>query len=334
MSHGFRALPVLLLGAVLAVSGCTIPGLGGGQTAGGTGPGVVILDFIPDLNEVFSGENVRMQLRIQNQGEARARNVVAELTGIDPSEWGGLGGFSTAKQWGDLVAFDPATGIPGEVQIVTFTGLKAPFLSEGLQFTHTPIARVSYDYSTVAIKPITLVDEVELTNIKQQGGTLASKPTTHTKGPLQVEITMQNFKKTSGFGGGFGQTFDIFPVQIKVTNLLHGQGGTVVPQTFFGGPLAGFGNELAHPIRIKITPPSGTNFVFGGFGDDCSGFLVDVEMFQGKDATITCELQVINAPTIKQEGLFQVEATYRYFVEKQTQIKVTGTGTPGSFFPF
>ena len=151
LSRG-RAFPVLLLGAVLVASGCTTFG---GTSIGG-GPGVVITDFIPDLSQVFSGEDVRLQLRIQNQGEARATNVIAELTGIDLAEWGSFGGgFGAVKQLGDLVPFDPVTNTPGETTSVTFSNLVAPTLSQGIQFTYTPIVRVSYDYATVAVKPIT-----------------------------------------------------------------------------------------------------------------------------------------------------------------------------------
>ena len=68
-------LPVLLV-FVLLVSGCTSGG-------GGTGPGVVILNFEPDFSSVESQDDVKLYLKIQNQGGMEAKEVEAELTGID-----------------------------------------------------------------------------------------------------------------------------------------------------------------------------------------------------------------------------------------------------------
>ncbi|MBU0953680.1 MAG: hypothetical protein KKA90_04685 [Nanoarchaeota archaeon] len=320
---------------VLGVSGCTgLDFLGWGQSSGGTGPGVAILDFLPDFDDVFSGESVRFQLRVQNQGEVRARNVVAELTGIDVSEWGMLGGTFTSKQLGDLLPYDPVTNIPGEIESATFTNLHAPSISKGLQHTYTPRVRVSYDYATVAQKPITVVDAEELTNIKQRGGTLPSKVTTYTQGPLAVEITMQDYKKTSGVGI-FGDSYDIFPVHIKITNLLHSSGGNVIQKTAFGGA-GGYGifDTATHPVTVKIEPPSGTQFVYSSFGDDCSSFSVPVDLFQGRDADITCELVITNPPIIQEERILKVELDYRYYVDAVTQIQVSGNKDPGSLFPF
>ena len=316
-------LPVL---AVIAISGCTaLNGIGGNSNAVATGPGVAIQDWKPDFSKLFSGEQLALQLRIQNQGQTRAKNVVAEVTGIDLSEWG-TGGFNNYENLGDLIASDPVSNTAGETRTVQFQNLRAPQLAKGISFTYTPVARVSYDYATTAHKPITIVDQAELRRIQQQGKTLPSKPATFTAGPLSVDILTGNYVKT---GSGFGQTYDIFPIKVKITNT---GGGTVVPKGFLPGTSGyGFGQTKNYPVDVKITPPTGTTFVFSGFGgsDDCSAFQVTKDLWQGQDADITCELQVTNPPSISQEKLITVELSYRYFKDATTSVTVDGTAEPG-----
>lgn len=316
-------LPIL---AIIAVSGCT-----GSNPTGGTGPGVVITDWKPDLANIFSGEDVNFLLRVENQGRARARNVVAEMTNIDPSEWGSF--FQQQIQMGNLIPYDPVTNTPGEVKTIQFTNLKAPELSKGTNFLYQPTVRVSYDYTTTAQKPITIVDRDELVRIQQQGRTLPSSTTTYTSGPLVVEITMGNFVRTSS---QFGQEFNIFPVHIKIINAQWEAGGSVTSKSF-GGVGSGFGgfDDATYPVNVKVTPPSGTSFVFSGFGNqDCSQFQVTVDLFQGKQGEITCELEVTTPPTARSESLMQVELDYRYFIDKVAQINVQGIKEAGGGFGF
>ena len=81
-----------------------------------------------------------------------------------------------------------------------------------------PIVRVSYDYKTIAQKPITIVDINELRRLIQQGETLQSKSTTYTAGPLSIEIKTGDFVKTQS-------TDPTLPVYIAVTNDLWESGG-------------------------------------------------------------------------------------------------------------
>ncbi|MBI4021245.1 MAG: hypothetical protein HY369_03310 [Candidatus Aenigmarchaeota archaeon] len=324
------SLPALIpLLAVVAIAGCTNP-FGGSGAA--TGPGVVITGWEPELANVFSNDQVDLLLKVENQGESRANNVVAELINIDTAEWGSIG-FDASKQLGDLIPVDPVTGTPGETKTVQFQNLKAPLLPKGETFTFNPTVRVSYDYATTALKPITIVDADELVKIQQQGKTLPSKPTAYTSGPLSVEIIMGNFVKTSSQFGGFAQQYDIFPVHIQIRNTLWGSGGSVIPKGFGGGSASNFVfGDADYPVRVTIQPPAGTSFVFSGFGDDCSSFEFTVELFRGEEAEITCELQVISAPQFLTESLIQVELDYRFFSDRVTQVTVQGTKETGSLF--
>jgi len=309
-------LPIL---AIVFVSGCTFPG-GGTDTS--KGPGVVIKSFIPELDNVRSNEEVNLRGEIQNQGEARARNVVAELINIDVNEWGGFGTIAF-QNLGDLLPFDPVAKTPGQTKQVAFTKLRAPSLPKNVQFTYEPTLRISYDYSTSTIKPISAIDADELTNIRLRGGTLPTKPTQFTAGPLSVDIKTGDFVTTQD---QFGTTYDIFPVNIRIDNTQWASGGTVEPEVLAIG-------QERYPVRVKIEPPSWATFVFTGFSgsQDCGSFLT-VDLFRGSNAEITCELQVISPPTVRTEGQIKVDLEYRYHIDKPTQIRVTGTQPAGSLF--
>lgn len=310
------ALWLIPVFAVMLISGCVT-----GPSAGGLGAGLAITDWTPDMSDLYSGDDVRLQFRIQNQGEVRAENVRAELAGIDINEWGTFGGFlDTLEVAGTMLPYDTTTSTPGEVRTMDWN-LQAPRLAKGTSFAYTPIVKVSYDYTTAAQKPITLVDVDELRRIKQQGKTLTGKPTTYSAGPLAVEIKTGNYVKTSD---DFGMQYDIFPVYIKVTNTQWEQGGTVVKGGFFGL------GEGDYPVQMSITPPSGTSFVYSGFGSDCSS-LVNLNLWQGKDAEVTCEFEVTNPPAYQQEKLITVGLDYRFQTEKSTTVNVVGTEESSGF---
>jgi hypothetical protein len=305
-------IPVL---AVVLISGCVT------GSSPGLGAGLAITDWKPDMTQVYSGDDVRLQLRLQNQGENRAENVRAELAGIDVSEWGTFSGFLQSQEVAaTMLPVDTTSNTPGEVRTVEWR-LQAPGLAKGTDFSYTPIVKVSYDYKTSAQKPITLVDVDELRRIQQQGKSLSSKPTTTSAGPLTVDIQTGNYVKTSD---DFGTQYDIFPVYIKVTNTEWANGGTAVQQGF------GF-SEGDYPVQLSITPPSGTSFVYSGYGSDCSS-MVDVNLWQGKDAEITCEFEVTNPPTFQQEKLIKVDLDYRFQTESSTSINVVGTEEAGFGF--
>ncbi len=314
------ALWLIPVFAVMLISGCVA-----GPT-GGLGAGLAITDWKPDLTDVYSGDAIRLQLRLQNQGEVKAENVVAELAGIDTTEWGTFGGFLDYQDVAAMMLpYDQATDTPGEVRTVEWR-LEAPYLAKGTDFSYTPIVKVSYDYSTSAQKPITLVDVDELRKIKQQGKTLSGKTTAYSAGPLAVEIRTGNYVKTSD---DFGMQYDIFPVYIKITNTQWQQGGTVTGDGSYG-TYFGTGD---YPVQMAITPPSGTNFRYTGYAgsSDCSS-LVNLDLWQGKDAEITCEFEVTNPPAYQQEGLIEIDLNYRFQTDARTSVKVTGTGESGGFF--
>ncbi len=316
-----KLLLILPLLAVVIVSGCTGTG---GPAAGG---GVAVLNWVPDFTSVNSGEKVQLQLRVQNQGDVTAKNVKAQVAGINMNEWRGFGlGLFAEENLGNLLPFDPESSTPGEIKQRTFS-LTAPRQQQNIILDYKPIIKLSYDYETFSEKPITLVDQNELRTLIQQGNSLPAMPSTQTKGPLSVAITTGQFVKT-GQQFGAQQVFDVFPVNIKITNPGFGSGGTVIPPglgTSFGSFFAG--QDMNYPVQIEITPPAGTQirntFTFGG--DDCSTGTVTKDLFQGREIDITCELEVTNPPAFREDRSIKVNLKYRYQAEATTQVRVIGT---------
>ncbi|MBM3303786.1 MAG: hypothetical protein FJY76_01715 [Candidatus Aenigmarchaeota archaeon] len=322
------ALPVIAV--LVAASGCTIPGLGGGGTAG-LGNGVVITEFTSDFPSIQSGEYVELMLKAQNKGEVKAYNVRAELTGIDITQWGGLLSTSfTTGEFGEMLPYDRETNTPGTERTKQWR-LTAPPLPRGTNPMFTAIAKLSYDYKTSALRKIWIVDADELRRILQSGGSLPVGASTVSSGPLTVEVTTGNYEKTAAQQFGYD---NLFPVQIKITNT--GGGYVVPPGTgtgLYGGSFATtyFGDIVNYPVGVKVTPPAGTSFrsLGGGFGgaDDCSTGIVTKEMWKGREATITCELSVDTLPTYREERPLIVDVFYRYQAEASTPIQVFGKET-------
>ena len=304
------ALPLV---AVILVSGC----VGGGSISGGNG--VIILDFKPDFTNVYSQDSAKLQLRVQNQGQVMARNVDATIANLDSTEWNFNNLFS--DNLGDLLPYDSITNTPGAIKTKEW-GLEAPDLPKGTTYTYEPIIKVSYDYKTTATKPITIVDEDELRRIIQQGKSLPSKATTTTAGPLSVEARTGDYVRTSDTDG---QSHDVFPLYIKITNTRWESGGTLINDGLnsFG---ASFGETYDYPVSITLTPPSGVSSV--NSDDVCTGTGIK-DLWQGKDTEITCEFRVTNPPEFRQERMFTIELEYRYQTEKSTSITVTGVDDNG-----
>ncbi len=290
-----HSLPILLI-LILLVSGCTSAG-------GGTGPGVVILGFEPDFSSVESGDDVKLYLRVQNQGGMEAENVEAELTGIDPTEWGVFVKTKYLGSAGNLIPPRPEYGTEGETDTSTWD-LQAPRLAGTLSQTYSPAVRVYYTYQTVATKPITLVDEDELRRLIQMGQSLPTKETTYTAGPLLVNIVTGKYIKSTD---QWGRTF---PITIHIENTGP---GTV------GSKYKSFERE-DYPVDVRITLPNGL-----GTAGDCQTYQ-RIDLWKGKSYDLTCDLRITRAPSITEERTIGVRLEYGYHVDAATTVAVTGTG--------
>jgi len=292
-------LPVF---TVVIVSGC----IGGSVVS--TGNGIVIEDFKPTLSEIYSEQEINLLLRIENQGEARAEDIEAKIFGISTDEWDV---FDEEKDLDDLLGVDPVNNVPGGTRQAQWTQLEAPELMTGQSHTYTPKVRVSYDYSTSAQKPITIVDKTEMTRLIQEGQSIPTGVTEYTAGPIAVDI------KTGDFALSDTDSDYSFNLYIRLTNLWWGSNGRVESED------SSFGDSSdQYPLEMMITLPDELDFA--SWADECSSSWEDITMWDGQTTEITCELEVDDAPDIMTEGLIRVDLRYRFSVDASTTIKVTG----------
>jgi hypothetical protein len=318
-------LPVLA--AIVMVSGCT-----DGNTIAG-GPGVFVLNWEPDFYSVYSGDEVKLRFRVQNQGGEQAQDVIATLHGITPEEWQAtsLYGFrmnSFDVPVGNLNPQSPSYNTPGETFEDFFT-LRAPQLPEGISQTYNPRIRVAYTYRTTATKPITLVNEDELRRLADSGMSLPTGLTSSSAGPLSVDITTGSAIKIS-------EGRRTFPISIRIYNM---GGGVVSPRE--GAIWSGYGTPSSddYMVRMVIELPPGLGFVTcsefqGNIGDEFFGFGggAEVMLWEGRDKTVNCELNVVTPPFASEQRTIKVALLYDYYVDAGTTITVQGTSQQGNLF--
>ncbi len=305
---------LLLIGAVIATSGCTAPTIGGGTTGGG--PGIVVDIFQPTLGltePIESNEPVTFHLEVVNKGDYNNAPAVAELTGIDTNEWNLFG--DVYRDLGTLLAPDPESQTEGGRGIADWDVI-TPSLQRNQEMTYEPIARVYYYYETHVRKPVWFVTGEELRRIVQTGGSLESEPTTPWAGPLTVTIDTGRFVKAREWRESK------FQLQIRIENT---GGGQI------------FGRD--YPVAIEVKWPDGVvpigdcprQVQFGtGLYDKLPPFLSPpsfgrfVRLWNGRYTDITCEFQVTQPPTNKVKKNFEVKLGYIYYVDAVTHITVKG----------
>lgn len=319
-SQSVLKLLVLLLPivAVVAISGCTT-GTGTGQASG---PGIVILNWEPDHASVESDDDVQLRLKIKNQGGEQANFVSAVLTGIT------LGGDEWYPKTGNLevpiktvmLPPNPRYGTEGE-EATFIWELQAPILPEGITRTYTPGVRVLYDYTTTAVKPITLVNENELRRLIDTGGSIPTQPSQHSGGPLSVSVVTGRYIKVSE------SKMQIVPITIHIENT----GGGIPYYYGYGASTYGIPEGDEYKVLLGIDLPPGLGFAgtcneFGGTSFTQGGTVL---LWKGRNADVTCELQILNVPAFTEESSIKLYLTYGYAIDRSTTVSVKGTEIAG-----
>jgi len=316
ISTSAKAFPLLaFISAVVFVSGCTTTPIGNT----GSGMGIAILNFDSDFDNVQSSDDVTLRVQLQNQGAVTAQNVEAEIINIDLDEW--TSGFfqGERKRLGDLLAADPVSNTEGQ-QAQAEWYLQAPLYPRNIQFTHTPTVRVFYDYKTIAQKPITVVTEDELRRMRDSGRTLPGGATQSSGAPISADIRTGDFIKTDT--GSFDYPFSL---NIMIRN--NGPGDVIKGSRFAGGFVF---DDFDYPVRVKITMPKGMTLVSSGPGCSTAGEWIN--LFRGRENTVTCQASIVTPPAYVSQEMIQVELEYRYYIDQFTNVNVVGTQDGWDYF--
>ncbi len=309
---------LLLLGVlaiVMAVSGCLAAPTDG--VAGG-GPGLVIERFDTTLDTIESGEPVGLQLDVRNQGGYNGElgtgaTAIAEIMSIDPIEW--TIAPSTVVNLGTILAPDLESQTQGGVGRANWE-LTAPMLERGQRKTYEVRSRVYYEYETIATKPLWFVTSEELRRVVQNGEALASEAITQVSSPLTVTVNAGQFVKAREWtnarfqlqirldntGGGQvrGRNYPI-AMEVKWPQWVTPVGGFCPPETYWGIP-------DYTDVPPGLPQPSGT-FIY---------------MWDGRSTDITCEFQIVQPPSSRTQGEFEVKLDYLYSVDAISQLTVKG----------
>lgn len=298
-----RKFLVFLLGTVVLASGC-IGDPRGGQV--GTGPGISIQAFEPNVNIIESDDDLQLRFKIQNIGGEEATDVLARLIGINPDEW--LPDAVDISLF-DMLPANSQAGTPGQTKEDIFTVI-APLLPEGQTVNYNPILRIHYGYRTSVTKPITLVTQQEMARLTQEGKSLPAGQTVVSGGPVSVSIITGNIIRATRQTG----ELKAFPITIRIDNT---GGGTLSPNP----EVSRFGEDNMVFLRVELPP--GLEFDT----PECQAFRggAEVRLFRGKDIDITCEIVVTNPPVAVEQRTIIMTLDYDYFIERSTVLSVKGT---------
>jgi hypothetical protein len=315
-----HALPglVLLLAAVVSISGCTTPTLQ-------TGNGVVIQEFTPSLSEVYPGEPVIFFLKFKNIGSVEASKAFAELVGLD-EDWAAaskdINGNKVSSSGelfpreavcrhdGNGIILSPPDmtyGTEGETATCTWI-YKVPPIPGGFDVTYDIKARVFYDYRTELLKSFTILSTGELMRYNQQGKAVPSSTVSSTNSPVTITAEARDPIRFCD------KSSVTFPIAITFSNT---GGGMVCLKGKCKKPDHEW-NQLAFSVKGMVFEGQDVGVEVNCFGRD------KIEVWPNRDNTIVCDVTVndISQITGQEERLISISATYSYFTESGASITV------------
>jgi len=329
---GFRygILSLLVIFSVFA-SGCVSSGSGPE-----TGNGVLITDFKPEFQKVYSGEPVNFMLRVKNIGSEKATYSKVCVVGLG-NEW------VENKNLRDKTCTDcfnfvtgegfellpPTENVEGEEKVCVWHYTAPTTVPNGMKIPYTAIGRIYYYYQSTTVKSITILPQDEMRRIEQTGGVLPAETTVFSRSPVQ--ITIQNdgpirYWQTDDSGGSV-----TFPLAIKIDNveagfgLMSGDGMAehhVNPQD---SP-TDVQDRYYNRVKARITFPGDSNVELIDCDDFKDGKSVVIDLWEGKTALINCKLKFKNIGDISYpvQKMIQVDAWYGYLIEQSASIEVIG----------
>ncbi|MBI2084943.1 MAG: hypothetical protein HYT71_00335 [Candidatus Aenigmarchaeota archaeon] len=309
-------MKLALFGIILAVivSGCTGTGDSGNT---GTGGSVIIKSFSADETNLQGNDRTTLSTEIINTGDSKATAVKIQLLDLDTA-CAQPSCDSTETQWGlssgktSDVLTDLRINTPGEEAIAKQYNwrVQSPKLPANLPQTYDAKARVSFGYSTTAIKQIKIVTLSEYQRLKTNGQTLPVTTAQPSNGPLKIDVRVAEPVRIEE-----GST--TFLLVIEVTNLI---GGT----TF----LADNPNDVSkwNLANLKLTLPSG--LAMAETSGDCAAITssVTIELSKGKSYKTQCEVKTTTNIPVSVDKTVNVKADYGYFVESKLSVPISVIG--------
>jgi len=313
--------------AVVAVAGCTIPGIPGitpGGSIVGAGNGLEITSFTAQPETLYSGSTARIIMEVENKGETTVptSKSIAYLTGSNiefsssPSSdmvWHDSSQYQTIKE---MKSQDVVRGISGSTDRVSWT-LNSPNIPRGQTRTDTFIGRLYCDYKTTTQGSVWVYSEAESEASRTAGRSLEKSSFTTTKGPVGLAVSVQPDPVILYSGD------KTFSINIKITNLATGtiyKAGKITYDTTTSGK-ALISDDL-NKVYLNITMQSDKLEITT---DECNGY-EEQELVAGRPTTIICDFEItedLSTLTFKSYPI-TVSIDYGYFTERTATVTVQG----------
>ena len=268
--------------------------------------GLVITDFAPDTIAQRSMDSFFLGLTVQNLGDSKASNIIAELSNVGSLN---ISGERRKHRISDVVA--PAEGIEEKDQV--FWQVTAPDITTTAQDLNVE-STVSYDYVTSGEADVVYIPTEEWRIMSQQGtqDSIESKQLC-TSGPLTVSVEPANPVIADP-----GQEKEA-RISIALINNGAGKAGNVYS--------AQFGQYYVD--SVELTLPDGVDVVSM---DDCAPFTqrsgnvlrADKVYLSTQDTKfLRCRLTITTTPATKNTYRIKAKAIYRYRESADTGVTVS-----------
>jgi hypothetical protein len=305
-------LPLLL---VVIVSGCV------SQGTVNTDPnrGITINSFTASPSETKAGRDVLFDLELENIGGTTARNIIAELYGVE-GQWrdssGDLIDSTLPEEVSQLNPPDTDTDTMGGFRTI-FWDLTTPNVPQGISPEYTVQALVTYDYNTSGRLDIVSVSSEEMERKTVLGESVVSPFTViNSAGP--IKITVPERYKTPIIVDTEDEQDQTFPLRIELINVGDGWPVTDDVSGNIKGTIDLYGPGVEFSDCLGVT--SGTTVDLGN-ADIITRFR------DSGSVPIGCEIKIDkdvwgNRAEDRISLIFNI--FYRYYVKETTNVRITG----------
>lgn len=332
-----RAKPLIAVMCLVLILGCAGGGSKSEVTEAGVEPGrgVKVTKFVPDYQNLASGDTFSLNLEVKNVGNAVAKGPAgAGGPAINLYRYGTFTKTSTSEDALKTVAMvlDPPDlefNVPGQSDMVNWN-LKAPDVST--EYPYSFAAQVHYQYETQARTEVTFLTRERLLATGREGGTIPNSPSESTVGPVEVRIEVPQEVVLRKGGTETGEDADDavknFTIKIVVENI----GDGIVQMA---GALAGTSDctkKLGCVSDVYLTVPTAwttTDAAWERVGNDYR-YKNNLKLIGGDTGYVTCQFKV------KYDGKAETDfedtvtvfarAVYDYQIEATTDVVVKGKG--------
>ncbi len=305
----------LLILAVIFIAGCT-----GRQVNVDSNNGVSITRFAASPSEDRTGGIVLFDVEMENVGGTTARNVRADLFGVE-KQWRNVDGSlvtSTLTKFGTATLKPPNAQrqLPGDFKIAQWQ-LMTPEIPQGISPSLPVEVRVTFDYNTSGFLIIPAVSDQELEIRRIQNQPIASPEIVNSPGPIKITIP-ERFSRYVIVDTEDPTPVETIPLRIEFTNVGDGFPITEGEAGKITGTIKIFGPGVEFEDCLGAT---------GGNEVSLDNAEIPTQLRDTQSVPVACNIKIDKAqwggrPEDSVSIVFNI--FYRYYVRESVKVKVFG----------